>query len=246
MLNDSKDMPLVSNCTRRAQSCLQEALELLRQLEREPLPVQNYREELCSGAVGLHRGYYCPSLVRDIICGNVKRGKILKRPTKRSKPTNRYLFDDSGKLRVVETFGVKSKILGGEFKFTEYLFYYKDRIIGVTVKDNKSIKAVSEEQYAEGKIQDYMVAYFSCWHGQGGTAADYRYNTIDYEQYSYDSVGLLDSAWFTITPSMNSIYGFKQRFIRENGYLKQYYSIDTPEELANPKVFYNVWEERKA
>lgn len=46
---------------------------------------QVVRYEVGVGGELMHRGYYCPSLVEDIIVGNAKRGRIAKRITSRTK-----------------------------------------------------------------------------------------------------------------------------------------------------------------
>ncbi|MBQ9673696.1 MAG: hypothetical protein IJV39_03625 [Ruminococcus sp.] len=43
-------------------------------------------------------GYYCPSPVFDLIVGNVHRGKILKRMTKRSRPVMKYGFNSDNQI----------------------------------------------------------------------------------------------------------------------------------------------------
>lgn len=37
------------------------------------------RFEYAKGGESIHRGYYCPSLVYDLVVGNVKRGRLYKR-----------------------------------------------------------------------------------------------------------------------------------------------------------------------
>lgn len=58
------------------------------------------REAFCSGS-DMFLGYYSPSLVFDVVVGNVHRGRLLKRATKRTKPTHRYGFDKDNRLRTV-------------------------------------------------------------------------------------------------------------------------------------------------
>lgn len=58
------------------------------------------REELCSGS-DMNLGFYCPSPVQDLIVGNVHRGKILKRITKRSKPDMKYGFSEDNKATYI-------------------------------------------------------------------------------------------------------------------------------------------------
>ena len=37
------------------------------------------RREQATGGGTMHRGFYCPSIVEDIIIGNINRGKLIKR-----------------------------------------------------------------------------------------------------------------------------------------------------------------------
>ena len=70
------------------------------------------RHEYANSGEDIHRGFYCPSLVREIYVKNVKRGKILKQTT--SLGSNKYKF--------------------------EYDFDYRDRLI--KIRHNEMIKKV--------------------------------------------------------------------------------------------------------
>lgn len=59
---------------------------------------QAYKKEYAIKGEYLHRGYYCPSPIADIIVGNAPRGKLLKRVTSRSKPTYEYEFNKQGEI----------------------------------------------------------------------------------------------------------------------------------------------------
>ena len=61
------------------------------------------REERSSGGDCLRQGYYHPSIIADIVVGGVKRGKLLKRITARSKPNFRYGFDADDRLIYTES-----------------------------------------------------------------------------------------------------------------------------------------------
>ena len=41
------------------------------------------RREQSSGGECMHRGYYCPSIIEDIVIGNIKRGRLIKKLSKR-------------------------------------------------------------------------------------------------------------------------------------------------------------------
>lgn len=55
-------------------------------------------KEYSTGSKRLHRGFYCPSLILDIIVGNCKRGKLLKHLTLQSKPNYQYGFNKDHQL----------------------------------------------------------------------------------------------------------------------------------------------------
>ena len=59
------------------------------------------RYEYCCGSRGgIHRGYYCPSLIEDIVVGGVNRGRRVIHP--RSNYQFRYGFDSDNRLSVAE------------------------------------------------------------------------------------------------------------------------------------------------
>lgn len=60
------------------------------------------RFEYSSGGETLHRGYYCPSPVDDLIFGGCRRGKLLKRLTKRTNPSYRYEFAADSRMLFVD------------------------------------------------------------------------------------------------------------------------------------------------
>lgn len=173
-----------------------------------------YREieqEVCDwqygvGGLRIPRGYYCPSLIRDIVIGNCHRGKLLKRVTKRSKPSYRYGFDKEGRLRTVEYLDETY----GDTK--EFIIYNGSREIGITftVHDGMpSIDSISESYYEGNRIQEY--AYY-----------EYMISTrsvVNYikEFYKYEKNKLI--------VEVNARFSLgRERYIFniENGFLKNY------------------------
>ena len=71
--------------------------------ELEKLSESIVRWEKATGGEVIYRGYYNPSLTADIVIGNNKRGKLLKRPTAKSKITYEYGFDSSDRIVKVIT-----------------------------------------------------------------------------------------------------------------------------------------------
>ena len=157
-----------------------------------------------------HRGYFCPSLIQDIVIGNARRGRLIRHPRKASIPEYTYGFDLAGKLICVEK----------EFN-CEWIFYEADRRqVGLTFfKRNASIDDVSVCQYDDqGRLLSYLYGYS---YTLNGTPMGIRS-----EQYQYDA----DQMNVTISDYFQSGKNFiaKQRgycFTLENGVLKSYRSL---------------------
>jgi len=122
---------------------------------------------------GLHRGYYCPSLTKDIVCGNVKRGHIIQQLTKRSKNYYLYGFDTQDRLIWSKRF------IRGKHATTEYLIYDEDFVYGITMDNQGNVEVVTEEQYEDGHLVSYREALI----------CDFC-ERLSREDYVYDSEGL--------------------------------------------------------
>ena len=136
------------------------------------------KEELGIQSRYLHRGAYCPSPVLDLLITNAKRGKILVRPNARSKITNRYVFDLSGKLAFIDNY-IDEKMVS-----SEYLIYKMNTVYGITIGMSGRMMCVSEEEYLGERILRYTRAFYS-----DGKESMYCYQ-IDSEKYDYDDTGL--------------------------------------------------------
>ena len=155
-----------------------------------------FRKETAVTSRYLHRGYYCPSPIQDIIVDNARRGKILKRETKRSKPTHRYYFNTKDQLLIAETI-----LCDGSIQ-TEYLVYCKDAIYGYTYDSKNNLIGVSEECYKDDRIQRYFRA--SCFNDE----VRQWYNSItciDYEMYQYNDSELSEADFYFATRWNNTL-----------------------------------------
>jgi hypothetical protein len=181
------------------------------------------REELAVGAKYLHRGAYCPSPVLDLLITNTKRGKILRRPSPRSKISNRFIFDASGKLLYTDNY-----LFDGKLGSSEYLLYEGDTVYGVTLAQFGGIVSVSRERYAQGRIVSYDCAYYAP--GLAGIECFQMFC----ERYHYDDIGLLTWEYYQLHFSFEAVAtsGFVKherfRFTREDGRLTSFIPV-TPE-----------------
>lgn len=73
----------------------------------------------------LHRGYFCPSLVEDLLIGGVKRGRLIKKPDPDADSYFGYFFNQAGQLIKVEFYAFK------KLNQTEYLVYDGLKIYGI-------------------------------------------------------------------------------------------------------------------
>lgn len=156
----------------------------------------------------MHRGYYCPSPIGDIVLGNNKRGRILKRVTSRSHPVFQYGFDEDDNLIYVKNTYQEEVIL-----------YSREKMIGITVgKDG--IDVYSECDYKDQKLVSYYTADVYGWE-EGILSGE-----LNKENYYYSENGLLESA--DLISLLQCAYPILQQ-IRfyfnhdEEGYLSEYY-----------------------
>lgn len=101
------------------------------------------------GGETIHRGYYCPSLIYDIVVGGANRGKLLKRL--KNPATYVYGFDESGNL-----VSVKNNDSGTE----ECIWRNGDLELGVTFDtswvDTERIICISVVERHCGSIRSYV------------------------------------------------------------------------------------------
>ena len=178
-----------------------------------------------------HRGFYDPSPVDDILIGNAKRGKLLKRLSPRSKDYIVFCFDEQSRLIIVK------KFWNGKQCYTEYLQHQDDQVFGVCVNINGEISEIVHEKYNCHRITCYLKMLYSKSDGL---------ISVDEEYFYYDEHGLEACEVYRIfeNPFENGAWVIKQNryeFKKEDGYLSQY--ICTTEKSKN---VYKVQVDRKA
>ena len=167
-----------------------------------------------AGSHNLHRGFYCPSPVYDLIVGNVHRGRLLKRITKGSNITHRFSYSQAGMMILCET------VLNGHPIFTEYLIYKDDRVYGIMLDNSNALSRVSSEVYHNGRITQYC--FVQVVHLQDSSSIFDYYE----EQYAYDDDGLCTCVWKSFNPGAETFEEMLLEFQREAGYLVSYTAKD--------------------
>ena len=182
---------------------------------------RTYRETVTAwrygrGGTTIHRGWFCPSPVRDKVFGNASRGKLLKNPPKSEHPADYvYGFDAEGELRVVE--GPNSELHGGPAR-REVIVSDGDRRIGLQFEERqgkKTLCGLSICVYEKGNIVTYITALRP--DVQTGLIT-----TFEWEQYQYEQSGeLIKVRWIEWTDpgSLAEKIAVQSPLIRERTYI---------------------------
>ena len=91
---DLKCTHIWNTCESIAALYYNKAVALIPQIKQFEKDFEPTRDEYCLQSRYLHRGFYCPSLILEHIVDNVKRGRLAKRMTSRTNPTNGYFYDE--------------------------------------------------------------------------------------------------------------------------------------------------------
>lgn len=129
--------------------------------------------QYAKGGLSLHRGFFCPSPVYDIVVGNVNRGKLYIRPTAKSQPDYQYGWDSKGRLITVNTnWGSK-----------EFIIYRDDITVSVEFTDSLSFGlSVNAITMCEYDASCRIISYLRCsCDPQDAT----KFTSYHLEEYSY-------------------------------------------------------------
>lgn len=181
-------------CTKLNQEILLHARKFyVSQKEEIDKNCHSFAQEIASGAKYLHRGYYCPSRMQELLIDNVKRGKLVKQPTSKTKISHKYYYAN-GNLQVIDTYLSSADT----YAMREYLIYDRNIIYGVTCYPDGRIIQLSAELYSDGKLSVYYVA--NCYlDDPDGTI--YSFLERYFEKYTYQSDTICDGTIFTIFSS---------------------------------------------
>lgn len=210
--NREKCKPFLLDCQRFAATA--ERYKDQCQLFFDELVDEVVREEYAVGGEILHRGYYCPSPILDIVVGNGNRGKLLKRLTSRSHPTYIYRFNKDDRLIIVENQnGIKEIIL-------------RDGSIETGIEFSKrcEILSLTECIYSGSQIQSYS----HCLYDSNTKISD----NYHLENYKYSMDGLESADLFRFSNFRNKPLIRHDKYLfqhDEEGFLSHYKLIEYDE-----------------
>lgn len=165
------------------------------------------RKEYSNNENGIYRGYYCPSPVDDLIIGGCRRGKLLKRITKRTNPDREYLFDSNNRLVAVNS------LLDWQAVHTEVLIYEDNLVTGIDIDNyDNSISEISECTYdSDNKIKSFLTASIS-----SNKTIKTTIEEIELEKYSYDESGLKETEIISYYKSCKAIKNIINKSFEDN------------------------------
>ena len=190
MRNNSFD-EVVQKCVSLCKEYIAEGIRRSALIEDiDPDDVAN-REEFGINSRYLPLGFYCPSRIIEHYITNMRRGKIAQRKVK--KPTNRYLFDKTGKLFYEESIDPDP----WKPDRCRYVFYKDNTVFAISDEDYKDI-GVSHDIviaiYDNARIQSFLWTPFNfykkdeMWEASG----------IYYETYTYHEDATMDVSVYRI------------------------------------------------
>jgi len=121
-----------------------------KQLLEKSLLAHSVREEKSRGGESIHRGFYCPSLIQDIVIGNCKRGSLCKPNNPKAAYTHYFDSDDKH---------IATRKHDGSIASTEYILYHDNKSIGIMFDEVDRLETIAECEYDEnGRILRYVHA----------------------------------------------------------------------------------------
>lgn len=122
------------------------------------------------GGETIHRGYFCPSPIIDLYTSNVRRGRLLIKPTKEI--SYKYYFDENNNI-------IKSYIFDKDTETynKEYIWYENNIQYSICLDQKNYIEYVSQSIYKNNKIIEYEIFLY---------LGDNSVMDIHNEKYYYD------------------------------------------------------------
>lgn len=184
----------------------------------------------------IHRGFFCPSPVADLILGQTNRGHEAKE-TEITKARWRFSYDESKHMIYVDCMQNK-RVLN-----TEFLFWEDSVRWGVLISQDGVLEKVTRELYDQDKLIEYSQA--TLYPDENGFFCE----CLRTERYFRDALGLHSCEEIVFQPFIHELERRRYDFEREDGYLKSFTRIDYATIAVDgetPKMKYSVRVQRKA
>lgn len=186
MTEDKKKIQMYKDLAARMR-CQVFTEENVQKMRRTIEVKDRFTKQYSRGGLYMTRGYYCPSIVEELIVTNVTRGRLLKRLTDRSRPDYCYYFDD-GRLVLVQ------KNFSDEKGFHKYEWIDRQQDTEYSLKvDSDRLFEITISKYEDERI--ISNAFLWC-------RSNFETFELILEEYQYNQKGKLTSAVRT----MASVY----------------------------------------
>lgn len=181
------------------------------------------REEYSVGGEVLHRGYYCPSPIYDIVVGNANRGKLLKRQTSRSNPTYKYGFDMNDNLITIS-----------QSYNNEFIIWNGETEIGISFSKDFGIEHISECFYNGRQIQSYV---FCLYNQNENHIVQYQRENYEYSEFGLKTADFMN---FFENEKPPILQHDKYHFQHDNeGFLSKYTVVEYDGDSIKDSVWKN-------
>jgi hypothetical protein len=186
---------------------------------------ETVRFEYSKGGLTIHRGFYCPSPVYDLIVGNCKRGRLLKKKPDFPKYTYEYSFDKDNNL--MRASKINELATQNNQYNEEFLIYNNNIVYGMEFGNRGEIDVVSRCTYNKENI----IAY------ERSLCTIDEYADLHYEKYKYENDVLSEvTVFFGVVPQFGLYTESKYLLERdENGKVVR---------LIGGEVINNNWNKR--
>lgn len=185
------------------------------------------RREQASGGEGMHRGYYCPSIIEDIVIGNINRGRLIKKLSKQ-KIDYTYGFDALNRLVTV----INHTEVGNIYEYVLYIDHIQYGVQYGYSFGKEYLHLISKCYYVDNKLTSYE--QYLCEYLSKGFA-EYSGEFYHYQEDEMD----VESVYFFNRPTGESYLSrnHEYKFRISKGFLTDY--------IADGKKSYIVRLKRK-
>ena len=165
--------------------------------------------QIASGCKNIHRGFYCPSQIQDLV-GGVRRGKRISRLTSKSHTYYLYGFDSEDRLIWSKEYFNSNPV------YTELLIYEDSKVYGLTFQSDNTLSIVTEETYENGKLIRYKKLFLT-------DAVQSNVIDMTQEEYTYKDDTLVFCDEYILSPAIMLLTHDRTTSVSNKDNKQQYY-----------------------